>query len=48
MRIFEIDYLNLNIQIQNIKTNMLNIEMEINNNINMKMNQINNMQMQML
>ena len=47
MRIFEIDYLNLNIQIQNIKTKMLNIEMEINNNINMKMNQINNMQMQM-
>ena len=45
MHIFEIDYLNLNQQIQNIKTQILNIEMEINNNINMKMNQINNMQM---
>ena len=47
MHIFDVDYPNLNQQIQNIKKQMLNIEIEINNNMNMKMNQINNMQIQM-
>ena len=47
MHIFDVDYPNLNQQIQDIKKQMLNIEIEINNNMNMKMNQINNMQIQM-
>ena len=47
MHAFDVDYPNLNQQIQNIKKQMLNIEIEINNNMNMKMNQINNMQIQM-
>ncbi len=46
MHIYEIDYLNLKQQIQNITTQIQNIEFEINNNINMKMNQMNNIPMQ--
>ena len=47
MHVFDVDYPNLNQQIQNIKKQMLNIEVEINNNMNMKMNQINNMKIKM-
>jgi hypothetical protein len=47
MHVFDVDYPNLNQQIQNIKKQMLNIEIEINNNMNMKMNQINNMKIKM-
>ena len=47
MHLFEIDYLNLLQQIQNIENQTKNIEIEINNNINMKNNQMNIMNMQM-
>ena len=39
--IFNIDYLNLNQQIQNIKTQLQNVEIEININMSMKIDQIN-------